>query len=145
VLGDLERGRDEQAQAITQVELVMRSLNTPKQRSMFLCQYAGLYAQTAITDVQRNQDEQARSALQHFARISCGAELARHLEAYEHILPAQGEKVPEGELLSSIHELVRLITAYEDAVSTQHEGAPEEELLSNRKLVERLKQIRRGL
>jgi hypothetical protein len=141
-----------------------------------LCQYAGLYAQTAITDVQRNQDEQARALLHHFARLSCSAELVRHLEAYEHALPTtqgekvpaedllsrihelvrhleayehalppQGEKVPEGELLSRIHELVRLITAYEDAVSTQREGVPKEELLSNRKLAERLKQIRRGL
>ena len=143
---------------------------------MFLCQYAGLYAQTAITDVQRNQDEQGRALLHHFARLSCGDELARHLEAYEHALPtthgekvsegellsrihklarhleayehalvAQGEKVREEELLSTLHELVRLIEVYEDAVSTRSEGVPEEELLSNRKLVERLKQIRRGL
>jgi hypothetical protein len=140
-----------------------------------LCQYAGLYAQTAITDVQRKQDEQGRALLHHFARLSCSDELVRHLEAYEHTLPTQGEKVPqeelllrihelvrrleayehalpaqsekvpEGELLSSVHELVRLITAYEDAVSMQREGVPEEELLSNRKLVERLKQIRSGL
>ena len=77
-----------------------------------------------------------------FSRIHA---LVRHLEAYEHTLPAHGEKVPEEELLSTIHELVRLITTYENAVSTQREGVPEEELLSNRNLVERLKQIRRGL
>ncbi|MFL5704171.1 MAG: hypothetical protein ACJ8AG_15235 [Ktedonobacteraceae bacterium] len=72
-------------------------------------------------------------------------ELVGHLESYEHALPAQSEKVPEGKLLSSVHELVRLITTYEDAISTQREGVPEEELLSNRKLAERLKQMRSGL
>ena len=146
--GDLERARDEQTQAITHVERVMQSLHTPKQQCMFLYQYAELYAQTAITDVHRNQDEQARALLHHFARISGGDELVRHLEAYEHALPTQSEKkVSEEELLSTrnIHELVRLIEAYEYAVSRQSEEVPEEELLSNRNVVERLKQIRRGL
>src|SRR5256885_9710004 len=44
--GDLERARDEEAKAIAQVERVMQSLSTPQQWSMFLRQYADLYAQT---------------------------------------------------------------------------------------------------
>jgi hypothetical protein len=148
VRGDLERARDEQTQAITHIERVMQSLHTLQQQSMFLYQYAELYAQTVITDVQRNQDEQARGLLHHFARLSGGDELVRHLEAYEDALPTtQSEKVTVEELLSTrdIRELVRLIEAYEDALSTQSKEVPEEELLANRDIVERLKQIRSGL
>jgi hypothetical protein len=113
------------------VELVMHSLPTPEQRGVFLCQYARLYAQTAITDVQRDQDEQGRALLHHFARLSCGAELVRHLDAYEQTLPTTPrENIPEEELLSRIHELVRYLEAYEYALSAQGEKGPEGELLS---------------
>ncbi len=115
VRGEFERARDEQTKAITQVERVMQSLSTPQQWSMFLRQYAELYAQTAITDVRRDQDEQARTLLQNYARIAGGAELTRHLQAYEDAMPISGEEVTE------------------------------EELLSNQNLVKRLRQIRKGL
>lgn len=148
VRGELERARDEQTEAITHVERVMQSLHTLQQQSLFLYQYAELYAQTVITDVQRHQDEQARALFHHFARLSGGDELVRHLEAYEQALPTtESEKVSLEELLSTrdIRELVRLIEAYEDALSTQSKEVSEEELLANRNIVERLKQIRRGL
>lgn len=176
VRGELERARNEQTQAITHVELVMHSLTTSQQRSAFLCQYAPLYAQTAITDAQRNQDKQGRALLQHFARLSCGDELAHPLETYEHMLPTlrskkvseekllaqiheligqldtyeqtlppEAETVSEQELLAITHELVRLITEYEHAVTTPSEDGTEGKLLSNQMLVERLRQMRRGL
>ena len=115
IRGDFERARDEQTKAITQVERVMQSLSTPQQWSMFLRQYAELYAQTAITDVRRNQDEQAHSLLQQFARIAGANELIRHLKAYEDAMPLEGDMLTE------------------------------EELRSNQNLVKRLRQIRKGL
>ena len=115
VRGEFERARDEQTKAITQVERVMQTLGTPQQWSMFLRQYAELYAQTAITDVRRNQDEQAHALLQSYSRIAGSAEITRHLQTYEDAMPISGEEVTE------------------------------EELRSNQNLVKRLRQIRKGL
>src|SRR5207248_8233435 len=87
--GDLERARDEEAKAIAQVERVMQSLSNPQQWSMFQRQYADLYAQTVITDVRRNQDEQARTLLLNFVRIAGSAEVVRHIQAYEKALSTE--------------------------------------------------------
>src|SRR5579883_871206 len=119
-----------------------------------------------------NRDEHYSNTL----CLSCGDELVRHLETYEHMLPTvrskkvseekllariheligqldiyeqalppEAEAVPEKEFLATTHELVRLITEYEHAVTAPDEGATEEKRLSNQMLVERLKQMRRGL
>ncbi|HLJ33180.1 MAG TPA: hypothetical protein VKU38_05995, partial [Ktedonobacteraceae bacterium] len=106
--GDVERARDEQAKAITQVERVMNSLSTPQQWSMFLRQYAELYAQTAITDIRRNQDEQARTLLQNIARIAGPQALTRHLQTYIDAIPTSGEDLTEEERRSNT-DLVRRI------------------------------------
>ncbi|MEO8970424.1 MAG: tetratricopeptide repeat protein, partial [Ktedonobacteraceae bacterium] len=106
--GDVEQARDEQAKAITQVERVMNSLSAPQQWSMFLRQYAELYAQTAITDIQRNQDEQTRISLQSIARITGPQALTRHLQAYIDAIPTSGEDLTEEERRSNT-DLVRRI------------------------------------
>lgn len=106
--GDVERARDEQAQAITQVERVMNSLGTPHQRRMCLCQYAELYAETAITEIRRNQDEQARTVLQNMVRITGSHELVRHLQVYIDAMPISGEDLTEEERHSN-RDLVRRI------------------------------------
>ena len=49
--------------AIGLVEQVMNTLSTADQWSTFLHQYTELYAQTAITQVRRNQDSEALSTL----------------------------------------------------------------------------------
>ena len=113
--GDLERARDEETKAIAQIERVMQRLSTPQQWSMFLRQYADLYAQTAVTDVRRNQDEQARALRQNFVRIAASAELERHIQAYESALPTEGD------------------------------GLSETEIRTNRDVVRRLEQLRKGL
>jgi tetratricopeptide (TPR) repeat protein len=113
--GDLERARDEQAKAITQVEHVMQTLKTPQLWSSFLRQYADLYAQTAVTDLRRNRDDEARTLLQNFARIAGTAELAQQLKMYEDNLP------------------------------TSSEDLSEEEIRANKDLAKRIAQIRRGL
>jgi tetratricopeptide (TPR) repeat protein len=112
---DLERARDEEAKAITQVEHVMHSLSTAQQWTTFLRQYADLYAQTVITDVRRGQDEQARALLQNFVQIAGSAEIVRYMKAYEDALPTEGE------------------------------GLSEAELRMNKDVVKRLEQLRKGL
>jgi len=112
--GEFERARDEQTKAITQVERVMQSLSTPQQWSLFLRQYAELYAQTAIADVRRDQDEQARTLLQNYARIAGEAELTRHLQAYEDAMPISGEDVTAEELLSNQNLVKRLRQIHEE-------------------------------
>ncbi len=99
--GDVERARDEQAKAITQVDRVMHSLSTPQQWAMFLRQYAELYAQTAITDIRRNQDEQARTLLQNVARIAGPQALTRHLQVYIDAMPTSSEDLTEEERRSN--------------------------------------------
>jgi tetratricopeptide (TPR) repeat protein len=113
--GQVEQARDEEAKAITQVERVMESLSTSQQWSMFLRQYADLYAQTAITDIRRNQDKQAQALLQKFARIAGSAELARQLKAYE------------------------------DALPEEENGLSAAEIRTNKDIVQRLEQLRKGL
>ncbi|MBV9709050.1 MAG: hypothetical protein JO125_16775, partial [Chloroflexi bacterium] len=113
--GDVERARDEQTKAITQVERVMHSLSTPQQWSTFLRQYAELYAQTAITDARREQHEQARTLLQNFARIAGSTEVVQYLKAYE------------------------------GALSTGEAEMSREEVKSNRDLLKQLRQMRQDL
>jgi hypothetical protein len=95
----------------------MQSLSTPQQWSMFLRQYADLYAQIAMTDVRRNQDKQAQAVLHNFARIAGSAELARQLKAYEDAL----------------------------SVEENENGLSEAEIRKNKDIVQRLEQLRKGL
>src|SRR5439155_10810728 len=83
---------------IAQVERVMQSLSTPQQWSMFLRQYADLYAQTVITDVGRNQDEQARTILQNFVRIAGRTVVVRYIQAYKDALPTEGDGLSDTEI-----------------------------------------------
>jgi DNA-binding transcriptional regulator YbjK len=106
--GDLERARDEETKAIAQVERVMQSLSTPEQWSMFLRQYADLYAQTVITDVRSNQDEQARALLQNFVRIAGKAEVVQHIQAYQTALTTEENEMSEAELAGNKDVVKRL-------------------------------------
>jgi tetratricopeptide (TPR) repeat protein len=113
--GDLDQARDEQTKAITQVERVMNTIGTPQQWSTFLQQYAELYAQTAITDIRRGQEEQARTLLQNFAQVAGLVALKQRLLVYINDIPTTGEELSE------------------------------EELASNKDLVRRIEQVRKGL
>ncbi|MBV9710940.1 MAG: tetratricopeptide repeat protein, partial [Ktedonobacteraceae bacterium] len=112
---DLEHARDEQTKAITQVENVMNSISTPQQWSLFLRQYADLYAQTIVTDIRRNADEQARTLAQNFARIAGPKELLQNLQTYERDLPTDGEDLsPEDaranqDLLTRIRQVIKVL------------------------------------
>ncbi len=106
--GNLERARDEETKAIAQVERVMQSLDTPQQWSMFLRQYADLYAQTVITDVRRNQDEQAQVLLQNFVRIAGSTEVVRYIQAYEKAVPTKGDELSEAEIAMNKDVVKRL-------------------------------------
>src|SRR5450755_2401267 len=106
--GDLERARDEQTKAIAQVEHVMNSIASAQQWTLFLRQYAELYAQTAVTDIRLNRDEQARALLKNFARIAGTAELLQSLNAYENDLPTEGEELSEEEIRANTDLLRRI-------------------------------------
>ncbi len=104
--GKLEQARDEQTKAISQVERVMNTLRTPQQWSTFLRQYAKQYAESALCDLRRNQDEQARTLLQNFVRIAGTSDLVRNLKTYEDTIPTASEELSEEELRTN-RELVR--------------------------------------
>ncbi len=105
---ELERARDEQTKAITQVEHVMNSISTPQQWSMFLRQYSDLYAQTIVTDIRLNQDEQARSVAQNFTRIAGSKELLQNLQLYERDLASEDEDLSAEEVLANQDLLKRI-------------------------------------
>ena len=105
---ELERARYEQTQAIAQVENVMNTMSTPQQWSLFLHQYADLYAQTIVTDIRRNADEQARSLAQNFARIAGPKELLQNLQTYERDLNIEGEELSPEEVLVNQDLLKRI-------------------------------------
>ena len=86
----------------------MQSISKPEQWSMFLRQYAELYAETAITDIRRNQDEQAHLLLQNFARIAGTQEIVRHMQTYEDAMPTSGAEVTEEELRHNIDLVARI-------------------------------------
>jgi tetratricopeptide (TPR) repeat protein len=106
--GDLDQARDEQTKAINQVERVMNTLAMPQQWSTFLRQYSDLYAQTAITDIRRGQDEQARLLLQNFTRIAGSNEVKQRLQAYINDIPIDDEELSAQELASN-KDLLRRI------------------------------------
>jgi tetratricopeptide (TPR) repeat protein len=113
--GKLEAAMDELNKAIVLVEQVMGTLSTPQQWTIFLRQYADLYALAAITGVRRRQDEQARTILTSFVRIA----------------GASG--------------IVQRIKAYEDSIPTANGGITEDEIRANKDLVKRLGQLRKEL
>ncbi len=106
--GELEQARDEQTKAITQVERVMNTIGLPQQWSLFLQQYADLYAQTAITDIRQKHDEQARTLLHNFARIAGSGALQKRLEAYISDIPITDAELSEQELADN-KDLIRRI------------------------------------
>ncbi len=57
----------------------MKTLKTPQQWSIFLRQYPELYAQAAITQVRLNQDAQALTLLQSYARIAGPATVVQQI------------------------------------------------------------------
>ena len=105
---ELENAARELQQAIAPVERVMHTLSTPQQWSLFLHQYAELYAQTAITDVRRNADEQARQLLQNVTRIAGAKEIIQHLKAYEETIQTSGDDISEDEIRANKDLLKRL-------------------------------------
>jgi predicted solute-binding protein len=86
----------------------MHTLSKPEQWRTFLYQYAELYAQAAITAVQRNQDEQARSLVTSFARIAGGTTIAEYITTYENSIPTTGEDISEDERRANNELLKRL-------------------------------------
>ncbi len=116
----LEQGNLEQAQsaltgAIALTERVMNTLSTPEQRRTFLGQFAELYTLTAITQVRRDQDTQARQTLASYTRMAGSA------------------------------AVVSYIKAYETEISVADEDTSEAEKVANKNLVKRLKQLRSTL
>jgi len=106
--GDLERAKDEQSKAITQVENVLHSISSTTQWPHFLRQYAELYAQAAITDIQRGQFEQARTLLQSFVGIAGKTELLQQIKHYLQDLPTTDTDLPEDELRANKELLKRI-------------------------------------
>ena len=113
--GDLEYARQEQSQAILQVEHVMHTISNSERWGLFLRQYAEQYAQTCITDTRNQQIAQARTLAHNFARIAGKAAIEQHLKAYQDTIPTEGEDFSV------------------------------EELRANKALVKNLEQVRKGL
>jgi tetratricopeptide (TPR) repeat protein len=113
--GDLDGAADEFSKAIALVERVLKTLSTPQLWSIFLRQYAELYAQAIINEVRRNADEQARELLISYVRIADLPSIEGYLKAYEDSLPTSGENLTE------------------------------EEIRTNKDLIKRLRQLRKGL
>jgi len=106
--GPLDLAINDLSQAIALVERVMNTLSTPEQWSLFLNQYADLYAQAAITEARRNQDSKAKEILSSFARIAGNAAIAQHLKTYEESVPTKGEDLTEDEIRAN-RDLIRRI------------------------------------
>jgi tetratricopeptide (TPR) repeat protein len=104
---ELDNAARELQQAIALVERVMHTLSTPQQWSVFLHQYVELYVQAAITDVRRNEDEQARMLLQNVTRIVGAKEIIQHLKAYEETIQTSGDDITEEEIRANKNLLKR--------------------------------------
>jgi len=108
VRDELDAAIDELTKAIGLVEQVMNTLSTPQQWSMFLRQYADLYAQAAITQVQRHEDTQASTLLTSFVRIAGASEIVQRLKAYETTL-SSGDELTEDQVRTNKDLLKRLV------------------------------------
>ena len=98
------------ARSIELVEQVMNTLTTAEQRSMFLHQYTELYAQTAITQLRRNQDDKALSTLSSFVRITGRDPMMDYLLAYENSILASADEMSENETQTNTRLVKRLRT-----------------------------------
>ena len=96
--------------AIALVEQVMNSLSSVDQWSTFLHQYTELYAQTAITEVIRNQDSEAISTLSSFVRITGRDPIMQYLLAYENSILATNDEMSENEAQTNSDLVKRLRT-----------------------------------
>src|SRR6266487_2469584 len=70
---------------------------------------------SAITEVRRNQDSQARAILSSFAGIAGNTTVIEHIRVYEDSVPTRGEELTE------------------------------EEERTNKELIKRLRELRKGL
>ena len=108
--GELEFAMNDLTLAIALVERVMHTLNAPDQWSIFLHQYAELYAQAAITEVRRNQESQASSILSSFSHIAGRDEIIQYIKAYEESVLTAGDELSEDEARAN-NELVKRLRA----------------------------------
>ena len=102
----LDLARNDLTRAIELVERVMHTLRSPEQWSMFLHQYAELYAQAAIAAVRRNRDAEALAILSSFARIAGEDAIVQHIKDYENSVPTSGDELTEDEVAAN-KDLVR--------------------------------------
>jgi len=96
--------------AVAVVQQVLNTLSTADQWSTFLRQYTELYAQTAITEVRRNQDKEALSTLSSFVRITGRDPIMHYLTAYENSILATTDEMSQNEAQAN-SELVRRLRA----------------------------------
>jgi hypothetical protein len=75
---------------------------------MFLRQYSDLYAQTIVTALRLNQDEQARTLAQQFTRIAGPKDLLQNLQTYERDLATESEDL-SAEEVSANQDLLKRI------------------------------------
>ncbi|HXZ06026.1 MAG TPA: hypothetical protein VEH81_14425, partial [Ktedonobacteraceae bacterium] len=95
---------------ITLVEQVMNTLSSADQWSLFLHQYTELYAQTAITQVRRNQDNQALLTLSSFERITGRDPIMHYLMDYEKSILATIDEMSENDAQANSELVKRLRT-----------------------------------
>jgi len=96
--------------AIALVEQVMNTLSSAEQWSTFLHQYTELYAETAITQLRRNQDSQALSTLSSFVRITGRDTIMHYLTAYENSILATNDEMSDNEAQTNSALVKRLRT-----------------------------------
>ena len=77
---------------------------------MFLRQYTELYAQAAITQLRRNQDDEALSTLTSFVRITGRDSIMDYLMAYENSVLASTDEMSENETQTNTRLVKRLRT-----------------------------------
>jgi len=96
--------------AIGLVEQVMNTLSTADQWSTFLNQFTELYAQTAITEVRRNQESEALSTIASFVRIIGREPIIDYLTAYENSILSSTNEMSENEARTNTELVKRLRT-----------------------------------
>jgi len=85
-------------------------LTSAVQWRMFLRQYTELYAQAAITQLRRNQDDEALSTLTSFVRITGRDPIMDYLMAYENSVLASTDEMSENETQTNTRLVKRLRT-----------------------------------